>query len=165
VTFVQKSPQDFHLFADVICMESKPIVCKTAPRTIRVLLVEDSPEAAELTRSQLGGGKDNPFQVEWKDSLQKAMIRLANPDIDVVLLDLGMPELSGCKTHLAITSVVGKTVPVVILTSDESAISRRHTIGQGAASYLVKRKTSAVELRRALHEASVLTKRLRVRGL
>jgi CheY-like chemotaxis protein len=151
-----------------MCMEptgTEPIVCKTAPHTIRVLLVEDNPEAAELTRSQLSGGKDNPFQVEWKDTLQQAMIRLSNPDIDVVLLDLGMPELSGCKTHLAITSVVGKTVPVVILTSDESAISRHHTIRQGASSYLVKRTTSAVDLRRALHEAAVLTKRLKVRSL
>jgi len=144
---------------------TEPVVCKTTPHTIRVLLVEDNPEAAALTRSQLSGGKDNPFQVEWKDTLQQAMIRLSNPDIDVILLDLGMPELSGCKTHLAITSVVGKTVPVVILTSDESDSSRRYTIRQGAASYLVKRTTSAVDLRRALHEATVLTKRLKVRSL
>jgi glutamate dehydrogenase (NAD(P)+) len=133
--------------------------------TIRVLLVEDDADSAQVARSQMNGGKVNQFQVEWQDNLQKAMIRLAKPDIDVVLLDLGMPELSGHKTHLAITSVVGKTVPVVILTADESAISRNLTIRQGAAGYLVKRRVSSFELRQALHEAVVLTKRLKVRSL
>jgi CheY-like chemotaxis protein len=138
---------------------------KTSPSAVRVLLVEDNPEAAELTRSQISEGRGTPFQVEWKDSLQAAMKRLAHPDIDVVLLDLGMPEMSGHKTHLAITSIVGKTVPVVILTSDESATTRQLTIHQGATSFLVKRRTSPAELRRALHEAVVLTKRLKVRSL
>jgi CheY-like chemotaxis protein len=146
---------------------AEPVVSRTAPLAIRVLLVEDNPEAAALTRSQVqvGDAKGNRFQVEWKDSLQAAMKRLANPDIDVVLLDLGMPEMSGHKTHLAIKSVVGKTVPVVIFTSDESATSRQLTIQQGAANFLVKRRTSSAELRRALHEAVVLTKRLKVRSL
>ncbi len=135
------------------------------PHAIRVLLVEDNPEAAELTRSQVSDVRGNPFQVEWMDNLQNAMRRLASPDIDVVLLDLGMPEMSGHKTHLAIKSVVGKTVPVVIFTSDESATSRQLTIQQGASSFLVKRRTSPAELRRALHEAVVLTKKLKVRSL
>jgi len=74
------------------------------------------------------------FGVEWKDNLSHAIKRLAKPGIDVVLLDLGMPGLSGYKTHLAITSVVGKTVPVVILTSDDSPISREITFQQGASS-------------------------------
>jgi CheY-like chemotaxis protein len=144
---------------------AEPAVSKTSPLAVRVLLVEDNPEAAELTRSQIRDGKGSPFQVEWKDSLQAAMKRLAHPDIDVVLLDLGMPEMRGHKTHLAITSIVGKTVPVVILTSDESATTRQLTIHQGASSFLVKRRTSPAELRRALHEAVVLTKRLKVRSL
>jgi DNA-binding NarL/FixJ family response regulator len=93
------------------------------------------------------------------------MMRLGKPDIDVVLLDLGMPELTGHKTHLAITSVVGKSVPVVILTSDDSTISRNLTIAQGAANYLVKRRTTPFELRQALHEAVVLSKRLTARSL
>jgi len=103
------------------------------PHAIRVLLVEDNADAAQLARSQIcSGSRHNQFQVEWKDNLQQAMIRLAKPDIDVVLLDLGMPELSGHRAHLAITSVVGTAIPVVILTSDDSAISRNLTIRQGA---------------------------------
>jgi DNA-binding NarL/FixJ family response regulator len=80
---------------------------------------------------------------------------LENRGVDVVLLDIGMPELEGYKTHLAITSVVGKTVPVVILTGDDSIASQAITKVQGASNYLIKQRTSPVELRRALYEAVV----------
>jgi CheY-like chemotaxis protein len=43
--------------------------------------------------------------------------------------------------------------PVVILTSDESTLSRHLTLGRGAVSHLTKRRTSSLELRQALHEA------------
>jgi hypothetical protein len=66
-----------------------------------------------------------------------------------------MQELSGYKTHLAIKSAVGKTVPVVILTSDDSTISQDSTRVQGAVNYLIKYRTSSLELRRALYEAVV----------
>jgi DNA-binding NarL/FixJ family response regulator len=81
------------------------------------------------------------------------MSRLAEPRIDVVLLDLGMPELKGRKTHLTIKSAVGATIPVVILTSDDSPVSRDVTKLQGAANYLVKSRTSFIGLRQAPYEA------------
>ena len=126
---------------------------KSASPAIRVLLVEDDAESADLTRFQIITGRDTLFNVEWENHLEKAMSRLAKPGINVVLLDLGMEELHGYKTHLAINSVVGKTIPVVILTSDESPISRNITLESGAAGYMIKGKTSPVELREGLYEA------------
>ena len=121
---------------------------------IHVLLVEDDPEEALLTRAQVSEDRDTRFDIEWDDNLRKAMLRLAKPGIDVVLLDLGMPELEGYKTHMAITSLVGRK-PVVILTADESAVTRDLTKQMGAANYLVKCRTSPVELRHALWDAVV----------
>ena len=120
---------------------------------IRVLLVEDDPESAELTRAKVSEGKDSPFRVEWTDDLQRALSRLAQPGIDVVLLDFGMLEPGDRTSHPPIKRVVGMKIPVVILTSDESTLSRHLTLGHGAANYLIKRRTSAVELKQALHEA------------
>jgi DNA-binding response OmpR family regulator len=97
-------------------------VYRAAPHSIKVLLVEDDPEDAVLTRVQLSEGSDSPFQIEWKEDFQTAMARLQEPGIDVVLLDLGMKELQGYRTHLAIKRV--SAAPVVILTSDESANSQ-----------------------------------------
>jgi DNA-binding response OmpR family regulator len=122
---------------------------------IQVLLVEDDPNAARFIRTRLGQNQDNIFWVEWTSNILNAVRRLAKPGIDVVLLDLGLPESDGHETHLAITSVVGKTVPVVILTADDSTVTQEVTKSQGAANYLVKQRTSSVELRRALYAAVV----------
>jgi DNA-binding response OmpR family regulator len=133
----------------------EPVTYKIPPPAIRVLLVEDDAEMANLTCSQISDGRDKLFRVEWKDDLEKAMSRLAEPGINVVLLDLGMNELGGYKTHLAINSVVRKTIPIVILTADESSVSRDITLEMGAAGYIVKSRTSPIELREALFEAVV----------
>ena len=126
---------------------------KTAHSDIGVLLVEDDPESAALTRAKVSEDKDSSFRIEWIGDLQTAMSRLTQPGIDVILLDFGMLEPGGRKSHPPIKKVVEMKIPVVILTSDESTLSRHLTLGQGAANYLVKRRTSSVELRHALHEA------------
>jgi DNA-binding NarL/FixJ family response regulator len=136
---------------------SEPTVYRSGPGLglpIQVLLVEDDREAAILTWTRVIQPHNNIFQVEWKSTISTAIRRLAKPGIDVVLLDLGMPELGGYKTHLAITSVIEK-VPVVILTSDDSTISQEITRVQGAANYLIKQRASSVEIRQALYEAVV----------
>jgi CheY-like chemotaxis protein len=124
-------------------------------RRMRVLLVEDDPDQAQLAYALVNGCVNGPdlFHIEWKDNILQAISRLAKPGIDVVLLDLGMLELSGYKTHLAIMPVTKKT-PVVIFTSDDSAVSQDITTSQGAFRYLLKNRTSPVELRQALHEAA-----------
>ena|SRR5579862_2074978 len=133
------------------CLEL--IDCKIAHSDIRVLLVEDDPESAELTRMKVSAEKDSPFRLEWTDDLQRAMSRLAQPGIDVILLDFGMLESVGRTGHPPIKRVVGMKIPVVILTSDESTLSRHLTLSQGDANYLIKRRTSSIELRQALHQA------------
>src|SRR6202162_5973191 len=137
---------------------SEPTVHPTGPGLglpIHVLLVEDNPEAARLISTQVRQNQEDMFQVEWKSTILNAISRLAKPGVDVVLLDLGMQELSGYKTHLAIKSAVPKAVPIVILTGDESDDSQALAKLQGAANYLIKHRTSSVELRRAIYEAVV----------
>jgi DNA-binding response OmpR family regulator len=71
-----------------------------------VLLVESDLDTTAHASAQLTQDQDDIFRVEMTSSILNAMSRLADPGIDVVLLDLGMPEFGGYKTHLAITSVV-----------------------------------------------------------
>ncbi len=122
-------------------------------RTIQVLMVEDDAESAELAKAYLTGDGNGAFQVEWISNLFKAMQRLKQPGVDVVLLDLGMPELSGYKSHRAIDSAAGRPLPVVILTADDRSISRELTLGFGASDYLLKQEISAAQLRHALRKA------------
>jgi DNA-binding NarL/FixJ family response regulator len=133
------------------------------PLPIQVLLVEDDIDAATYTIPQVRRNQEDMLKVEWKDTVLSAISRLAEPGIDVILLDLGMPGWGGYETHLAIISVVHTTVPVVILTGDESTATHDKTKLQGAANYLIKHRTSTFKLKQALYEAVVPTKNPKAR--
>jgi CheY-like chemotaxis protein len=123
--------------------------------SVRVLLIEDNEEAAALVQFWLADESDHSDQihVEWAKTVLDAMTRLAQPGIEVVLLDLGLPELSGHRSFRAIESVAGDKIPIVILTADERPLSRDLTLGFGASDYLVKDKISPGQLRQALRNA------------
>ncbi len=120
---------------------------------LRVLLVEDNAEAAELVKVSLTGDRDDAFQVNWVSSLLDGMFRLQHPGIDAVLLDLGMPELDGYESFHAIDVMVHNTVPIVILTADERAATRDRTLEFGAAEYLLKQHSSPTQLRQSIRNA------------
>ncbi|MEO8129317.1 MAG: response regulator [Bryobacteraceae bacterium] len=124
-----------------------------AGRPIQVLLVEDDPEAAVLARIFLAEDTEQQFRVEWSASLRDAMTRLTEPGIDVVLLDLGMPELTGYRTFRALRISAGEQLPIVVLTSDERHESKDLTLESGASGYLLKHSSTPDGLRRALRDA------------
>lgn len=130
----------------------KQTVTQISP-PIHVLLIEDDAEAAELARIRLTEDVHEPFHVEWRRNLLEGMGRLIEPGIDVVLLDLGLPELSGYKSYQAIALAAGDRVPIVILTSDDRNISRDLILEFGAADYLLKQDSSSAQLRDALRSA------------
>ena len=121
---------------------------------IQVLLVEDSVEQAQLVRIYLSEDQENLFRVEWAPTLIDGMTRLAHPGIEVVLLDLGLPELKGYRSYRAIEAATYKA-PVVIYTSDDSSVSRDLTLGFGASDYLLKGESSSAEIRKALRNAVI----------
>ena len=128
-----------------------PSVLSTDPKRVRVLLVEDNVEQAQLTQFLVETGDDD-FDVTWKGSLLEAMQYLRDYEIDVVLLDLGMPELESWKSFAAIR-VSAPKVPVVVLTTDDNANTRRSLIARGVRYFLLKSETNRDEICSSLHMA------------
>jgi two-component system catabolic regulation response regulator CreB len=124
----------------------------TTSAPIRVLLIEDEPEAADLVQFSLL--EDTGFDFEWARNLVEATIRLSQPGVDVVLLDLGLPELGGYKSYRVVELASGSNVPIVILTADDRNISRELTMGLGASDYLLKHEMSPARLKHALRDAA-----------
>ena len=62
---------------------------------ISVLIIEDNPGDARLVQEALKGASDPSFTVEWVDRLSSGLARLADGGIDVLLLDLGLPDSQG----------------------------------------------------------------------
>ena len=116
--------------------QTAPSQLSASPRNaqIHVLLIEDNLEQADLVQITLAEAGDQ-FQVEWVPNLVAAINLLAQPGIDVTVLDLGMPELLGPKSHRAIR-LTAPEVPVVILTADDHVDSKDLTLAAGAEEYL-----------------------------
>src|SRR4051812_16652754 len=86
---------------------------------LRVLLVEDSPIDAHLIRSIL---RSPAFQVTAVDRLSEALAVLRSSEIDVILLDLNLPDSRGSQTLDTVLDEAGGTA-IVVLTGngDEEA--------------------------------------------
>jgi len=87
---------------------------------IKVLLIEDNPGYAHLLREMLAEAKTSPFEMECADHLSIGLERLADGDIDVVLLDLSLPDSMGFDTFVKVNAQTSK-VPIIVLTGRTNA--------------------------------------------
>jgi len=120
----------------------------------RVLLVEDNPGDARLVREALNDGAPGEFSVEVADSLQRALESLgpAVEAVDVVLLDLSLPDSQGLETYRAIHAR-DPAVPVLVLSglNDESVGLK--AVNEGAQDFLRKGRVDSELLPRAIRYA------------
>src|SRR4051794_18488407 len=85
------------------------------PAPLTVLLVEDNPGDARLIAELLLRLPAGDLRLEHVDRLTRGLERLAQGGVDVVLLDLGLPDSQGRATFAAIRQAA-LAVPIVILT-------------------------------------------------
>ena len=124
-------------------MDTKPII---------VLLIEDNDDDALLIRKSLAGAMKVPYALKQVDGLSRGMECLAGGNIDVVLLDLGLPDGRGISTF----SVLHKhspDVPVIVLTGHDDEELAIEAVQKGAQDYLVKGKVDGGLLRRSIRYA------------
>src|SRR5919199_2186989 len=65
---------------------------------LRILLAEDNPGDAWLVREALAESKADQFELIHCTRLREGLERLQSGSIDVVLLDLGLPDSIGLQT-------------------------------------------------------------------
>ncbi len=116
---------------------------------IKVLLIEDNPGDARLIQEMLAEEKKILFDLEWRDRLSSGLERLAEGGIDIILLDLMLPDSRGFDTFTR-TQAQAPEIPVVVLTgiSDEALAIR--AVRKGAQDYLVKGKVDSNLLVRSI---------------
>ena len=121
-------------------------------KAIRILLIEDNPGDARLIREMLIEAGGARFQLGCVDRLSAGLEHLAQERVDVLLLDLGLPDSQGLDT-LARAQAQVPELPIVVLTGlDDEALATR-AVQQGAQDYLVKGQVESSPLARAVHYA------------
>jgi DNA-binding NarL/FixJ family response regulator len=130
-----------------------------------VLLIEDSEEAMWLVRYALQEYGNGKYRLEWADSLSGGLDQLAKGGVDIVLLDLGLPDSSGPESYAWVREVSPK-VPVVVLTGSTSMETEFAVTASGVEGYLVKDQVSGALLLQAIRAALYANKqRHRMKGL
>ena len=104
---------------------------------INVLLVEDSPDDAYLISRTLGGAKEPEFNVECVSRLSEGLDSISRGGIDVVLLDLSLPDSQGFDTFSTLHAQAPQ-IPVVLLTGTDDEELAIQAAKEGAQDYLVK---------------------------
>lgn len=125
---------------------------RAAAGTIRVLLVEDNPGDARLIRETLWLANPTEFIVEHVPTLADAQDRLREGEIDVVLLDLTLPDSFGVQTVERINAAAPE-VPIVVLTGVNDEEIALRAVKANAEDYLVKGQVDESLLARTIRHA------------
>jgi len=101
---------------------------------VRLLIVDDDRALRDaLRRAMVLAG----HEVETAATGQEGLSRIASGDPEVVVLDLGLPDVDGLEVCRRLRSA-GNRVPVLVLTARDAVADRIGGLDAGADDYLVK---------------------------
>jgi two-component system, NarL family, nitrate/nitrite response regulator NarL len=111
--------------------------------TLKVLVIDDHPLVQEGVSAALSTLADDVTVMSARDGEQGLGLAAENPDLDLVLLDLALPGISGFnligKLHEKLPSL-----PVVVLSALEDPENVRHAINAGAMGFVPKSAATKV---------------------
>lgn len=102
---------------------------------IKILFVEDDDMIGESTYILL---QHEGYQVDWVKGGLQALDALVEHDYQLILLDLGLPQLEGMAVLKHIRQNQSKELPVLIITARDGIRDRVKGLNEGADDYLVK---------------------------
>jgi predicted DNA binding protein/DNA-binding NarL/FixJ family response regulator len=132
--------------------------------SLQLLLIEDSPSDARLITEMLRDGEeltqrvlqdDNPAgspEMHHETRLSAGLDYIESTHVDVVLLDLHLPDSTGIETLATVVEATDRT-PIVVLTGLDDREIGIEAIQRGAQEYLAKDDVTDELLIRSIHHA------------
>ena len=117
-----------------------------------ILLVEDNLGDARLLREMFDGQGAHFGELTHVDCMNAAEKHLAEHTVDIILLDLGLPDAQGLGA-IRRTRAVAPNVPLVVLTGLDDESMAVQALQHGAQDYLIKGQIETRALLRALRYA------------
>lgn len=121
-------------------------------KALQILLVEDNLADAHLLREMFSKEKPGSFEFAHFLRMTDALNHLAKCDVDIVLLDMGLPDAHGMDT-VRLTHAAAPGVPVIVLTGLDDEAVAAEAMKEGAQDYLIKGQIENRALPRALRHA------------
>ncbi len=127
-----------------------------AQSSITVLLIEDNPQDVRQMREMLVKAavkqQEPPFELIHAGRLASGLARLVNTQVDVILLDLTLPDGHGLDA-IANVRAMASSAAIITLTDFEDELLAVETMQQGTQDNLVKGKLNSSSLARAIRMA------------
>lgn len=125
----------------------------TSAAPLRVLLVEDSTAQARFVQQILDvDAEPRGFDVDWVERLADGLDRLAAGPVDLVLLDLVLPDSAGLDTFTSVRTAYPH-LPIVVLSGAGDQDAALKAVAGGAQDYLAKNTMSPETLLRSIRYA------------
>jgi len=99
----------------------------------RILLVEDDRSIA----SALVQALHKSHYMTLTRTGREALVKAASPGYDIIILDLGLPDMDGLEVCRQLREQ-GVNTPVLVLTANDKVLSKIHLLDAGANDYLIK---------------------------
>ena len=125
----------------------------TQQTRIKVLLIEDNPSDTLLLRAMLASQGGSTLELETVDTLTAGLQRLQHGGINLVLLDLSLPDSHGLETFLKLHAQEPAVATIVFSGLDDEEVAMR-ALHEGAQDYLVKGQVDKRLLVRAIRYAT-----------
>ncbi|HXM98400.1 MAG TPA: ATP-binding protein [Candidatus Dormibacteraeota bacterium] len=119
---------------------------------LQILLVEDSAGDARLLREMFRTETPGSFVLTHVDRMSDAIGHLSKTHVDIVLLDMGLPDGHGLET-VRRAHAAAPDVPLVVLTGMDDELVAAEAMKEGAQDYLIKGQIENRALPRALRYA------------
>lgn len=129
-----------------------------AQELIRVLIVDDDPEDADIVADLLSEATFARFTTTWSETYDDALEKLEAVAFDVCLVDYRLGGRSGMD-FLKDEAVQAYGIPVILMTGQSTIELDVEAMRSGAADYLPKRDFTASLLERVIHHAVQRAKR------
>ena len=108
------------------------LIADQVAETFRILLIEDNPADARLTRELLRESGTIPFELIHLTTFEGGCARLGAERFDIILLDLSLGDASGVPM---VTRLCGEnpTLPLIVLSGLEDQATALAAIQHGAS--------------------------------
>lgn len=98
---------------------------------MKILVGEDNPADHRLFRQMFGEVQHAPYELLHANRLSAALQRLEQETIDVLFLDLGLPDSQGLNTFQRLYRQI-PDIPIVVLSGEDNEEWAVEAVRQGA---------------------------------
>jgi two-component system sensor histidine kinase UhpB len=126
---------------------------------LRILLVESEPEDVIFLKDVLTEIESGRYWSQWVQietlhaaTASDAVAIMANEIVDVVLLDLDLPDSQGADTFRCLQAVAGQAPMVLLMGSEDDALAVR-MVRDGAQDFLFKKQIDCAPMAHAIRNA------------